>query len=224
MSAALAGLRLVVSAGPTFEDIDPVRFLGNRSSGKMGFAIAAEAAALGAEVLLVAGPVHLPTPEGVHRVDVRSAAQMHASVIVALEDIDATIDAYIGAAAVADFTPRAAAAGKLKKQPGQDTLQLELVRTRDILAEVAAHPRRPRLVVGFAAETGNVAGYAREKRARKGIDMICANRVGVPDSGFEAEDNALLVIDAGGERALGPASKTVLARELLAMVATRLED
>ena len=222
MSAPLAGLRLLVSAGPTFEDIDPVRFLGNRSSGKMGFAIAAEAAALGAQVLLVAGPVHLPTPDRVQRVDVRSAAQMHAAVIGALEG-DAAIDAYIGAAAVADFTPRAAAANKLKKQPGQDTLQLELVKTRDILADVAAHARRPRLVVGFAAETDNVAEYARGKLQRKRVDMICANRVGVAGSGFEADDNTLLVIDEAGERALGPAPKAELARDLLAMVAARLE-
>ncbi|GAB1406393.1 hypothetical protein MASR1M8_03120 [Thermomonas brevis] len=222
MSAALAGLRLVVSAGPTFEDIDPVRFLGNRSSGKMGFAIAAEAAALGAQVLLVAGPVHLPTPADVRRVDVRSAAQMHAAVIGALEG-DAACDCYIGAAAVADFTPRAAAANKLKKQPGQDTLQLELVKTRDILADVAAHARRPRLVVGFAAETDNVAEYARGKLQRKRVDMICANRVGLAGSGFEADDNALLVIDAAGERALGPAPKPALARDLLALVAARLE-
>ena len=224
MSAALAGRRIVVSAGPTYEDIDPVRFLGNRSSGKMGFAIAAEAAALGAEVLLVAGPVHLPTPAGVQRMDVRSAAQMHAAVTDAIRIGDAACDCYIGAAAVADFTPRAAAANKLKKQPGQDTLQLDLVKTRDILADVAAHARRPRLVVGFAAETDNVAEYARGKLQRKRVDMICANRVGLAGSGFEADDNALLVIDADGERALGPASKAELARALLALVAARLED
>lgn len=222
MTALLAGRRIVVSAGPTYEDIDPVRFLGNRSSGKMGFAIAAEAAALGAQVLLVAGPVHLPTPAGVQRVDVRSAAQMHAAVMEALEG-EAAVDGYIGAAAVADFTPRAAAANKLKKQPGQDTLTLELVKTRDILADVAAHARRPRLVVGFAAETDNVAEYARGKLQRKRVDMICANRVGQAGSGFEADDNALLVIDAAGECALGPAPKAALARELLAMVAARLE-
>lgn len=200
MSAMLAGVRLLVSAGPTYEDIDPVRFLGNRSSGKMGFAIAAVAAERGAEVVLVAGPVHIATPPGVRRVDVRSAAQMHDAVIGALP-----CDLYIGAAAVADFTPRAASANKLKKQPGQDTLVLELVKTRDILAEVAAHAARPRLVVGFAAETNNVAGYARGKLERKGVDLICANRVGIAGGGFESDDNALLVIDRDGERALGPA-------------------
>lgn len=218
MSAALAGVRLVVSAGPTFEDIDPVRFLGNRSSGKMGFAIAAAAAQRGAEVVLVAGPVQLPTPPGVARVDVRSAAQMFDAVMVALP-----CDAYIGAAAVADFTPRAIAASKLKKQPGQDTLVLELVKTRDVLAEVAVHPQRPRLVVGFAAETDDVARYARDKLERKRLDMICANRVGLAGSGFESDDNALLVIDADGERALGPAPKAELAAVLLDIIGKRLQ-
>ena len=218
MSASLAGRHLVVSAGPTFEDIDPVRFLGNRSSGKMGFAIAAVAAARGARVTLVAGPVHQPTPAGVQRVDVRSAAQMHAAVFAALP-----CDAYIGAAAVADFTPRAFAAGKLKKTPGQDTLVLELVKTRDILAEVAAHAQRPRLVVGFAAETDNVAGYARGKLERKGVDLVCANQVGVGATGFESDDNALLVLGHDGfERALGPAAKSSLAGLLLDLVAERI--
>jgi phosphopantothenoylcysteine decarboxylase/phosphopantothenate--cysteine ligase len=217
MSASMRGLRIVVSAGPTFEDIDPVRFLGNRSSGKMGFAIAAEAAQRGAEVVLVAGPVQLPTPPGVRRVDVRSAQQMHDAVLAELP-----CDAYVGAAAVADFTPRAIAASKLKKQPGQDTLVLELVKTRDVLADVAVHPRRPRLVVGFAAETDDVAHYARGKLERKRLDLICANRVGLPGSGFESDDNALLVIDAAGERALGPAPKAVLAVAVLDIVGQRL--
>ena len=218
MSATLAGRHVLVSAGPTFEDIDPVRFIGNRSSGKMGFAIAAQAAARGAQVTLVAGPVHQPTPAGVRRIDVRSAAQMHAAVLGALP-----CDAYIGAAAVADFTPRAFAAGKLKKTPGQDTLVLELVKTRDILAEVAAHAPRPRLVVGFAAETDNVAGYARGKLERKGVDLVCANRVGIGATGFESDDNALLVLGHDGfERALGPAAKSELAGLLLDLVAERI--
>ena len=217
MSASMAGLRLVVSAGPTFEDIDPVRFLGNRSSGKMGFAIAAAAVQRGAEVVLVAGPVQLPTPPGLRRIDVRSAQQMHDAVMGALP-----CAAYIGAAAVADFTPRAIAASKLKKQPGQDTLVLELVKTRDVLADVAVHPRRPRLVVGFAAEPDDVAHYARGKLERKRLDLICANRGGRPGSGFESDDNALLVIDAAGERALGPAPKAELAVALLDIIGARL--
>ena len=218
MSASLAGVRLLVSAGPTYEDIDPVRFLGNRSSGKMGFAIASVAAERGAEVTLVAGPVHLATPAGVHRIDVRSAAQMFDAVMGALP-----CDAYIGAAAVADFTPRAFAGSKLKKVAGTDTLTLELVKTRDILAEVAAHALRPALVVGFAAETDDVATYARGKLERKRVDLVCANRVGVGATGFESDDNALLVLGPGGfERALGPAAKTELAARLLDLVAERL--
>lgn len=215
--AALAGLRIVVSAGPTFEDIDPVRFIGNRSSGKMGFAVAEAAARRGAEVVLVAGPVSLPTPACVARINVRSAAQMHATVLGTLP-----ADVYIGAAAVADYTPRQMAAGKIKKQPGQDTLLLELVRTADVLADVAVHPRRPRLVVGFAAETHDVAHYARGKLVNKKVDLIAANRVGVEGSGFEADDNALVVYSADGESALGPAPKAQLADALLDLVAARL--
>lgn len=218
MSASFVDRRLLVSAGPTFEDIDPVRFLGNRSSGKMGFAIAAAAAKRGAHVTLVAGPVHLPTPSGVRRIDVRSAAQMFDAVMEQLP-----CDAYIGAAAVADFTPRAFAGNKLKKTPGQDTLTLQLVKTRDILAEVAAHAQRPGLVVGFAAETNDVATYARGKLERKHLDLICANRVGVGATGFESDDNALLVLGHDGfERALGPASKTELAASLLDLIVERL--
>ncbi len=218
MSTPLATRRVLVSAGPTFEDIDPARFLGNRSSGKMGFAIAAAAAQLGAEVILVAGPVHLPTPAGVARVDVRSAAQMHAAVMAALP-----CDVFISAAAVADFTPVAPASGKIKKQPGQDTLVLELVKTRDILADVAAGAQRPRLVVGFAAETERVLDYARDKLRRKCLDLICANQVGVDGSGFESDDNALVVIDAHGERTLGPAPKSALATHLLELIVERLQ-
>ena len=216
-ATSLAGLRIVVSAGPTFEDIDPVRFIGNRSSGKMGFAIAEAAARRGADVVLVAGPVTLPTPAGVARVNVRSAAQMHAAVLDTLP-----ADVYIGAAAVADYTPRQVAAGKIKKQPGQDTLVLELVRTADVLADVAVHPQRPRLVVGFAAETHDVAHYARGKLVNKRLDLIAANRVGVEGSGFEADDNELVVYSASDETALGPAPKVQLADALLDLVATRL--
>lgn len=216
-SASLAGLRVLVSAGPTFEDIDPVRFIGNRSSGKMGFAVAEAAARRGAKVILVAGPVSLPTPAGVSRIDVRSAAQMHEAVLAALP-----VDVYIGAAAVADFTPARVAAGKIKKQAGQDTLVLELVRTPDILAGVAAHVQRPRLVVGFAAETDHVEQYARGKLEKKRLDLIAANRVGVPGCGFEGDDNALTVFWRDGERALGPAPKTQLADQLLDLIAERL--
>ena len=213
----LAGRRVVVSAGPTYEDIDPVRFIGNRSSGKMGFALAAAAARRGADTVLVAGPVALPTPEGVARIDVRSAAQMHAAVIAALP-----ADVYIGAAAVADFTPATVAAGKLSKQPGDAGLVLELVRTADILADVAAHPARPGVVVGFAAETGDLDANARGKLRRKRVDMVAANRVGVAGSGFEADDNTLHVHSDADTRVLGPGPKTALADALLDLVAARL--
>ena len=218
-AGALAGRRVLVSAGPTYEDIDPVRFIGNRSSGKMGFAIAAAAVAAGAEVLLVAGPVALPSPPGLRRIDVRSAAQMHAAVTAALP-----ADVYIGAAAVADFTPSHVAGNKIKKQPGETGLVLQLVRTRDILAELATDPQRPALVVGFAAETDNVERNARAKLASKRVDLICANRVGVAGSGFESDDNALVVYGAGIERALGPASKAQLAEALVALVAEHLAE
>lgn len=217
VTVTMAGLRIVVSAGPTYEDLDPVRFIGNRSSGKMGFAIAAAAARRGAQTVLVAGPVQLPTPEGVTRVDVRSATQLRDAVIAALP-----ADVYVGAAAVADWAPRTMAARKLKKTDGIDTLTLELVRTPDTLAEVAAHPRRPRLVVGFAAETDDVERHARGKLASKHLDLIAGNRVGVAGSGFEGDDNALVVYGHGVERALGPAPKTQLAEQLLDLIAEHL--
>ena len=218
MSGPLSGRRVLVSAGPTFEDIDPVRFVGNRSSGKMGFAVAAAARALGADVVLVAGPVHLPTPEGVQRIDVRAAAQMHAAVLGALP-----ADVYIGAAAVADFSPRSVSEHKIKKTAGSDTLVLELVRTPDILAEVAVHPRRPSLVAGFAAETHELERYARGKLERKKLDLIAANLVGAAEGGFERDDNALVVYWPGGERRLGPAPKTEVAAQLVALIAERLQ-
>lgn len=218
MNRVLAGRRIVVSAGPTYEDLDPVRFLGNRSSGKMGFALAGAAARRGAQVVLVAGPVHLPTPDGVARIDVRSAAQLREAVLGALP-----ADAYIGAAAVADWTPRAVSPHKLKKTPGAQTLTLELVRTPDTLAEVAAHPQRPRVVAGFAAETHDLERYARGKLADKRLDLIAANRVGVAGSGFEADDNTLVVFSRdGAKHTLGPAGKREVAEALLDLVAAAL--
>lgn len=213
----LAGRRLLVSAGPTFEDIDPVRFLGNRSSGKMGFALAAAAAAMGAQVTLVAGPVALATPAGVQRVDVRSAAQMREAVLAALPGQDA----YLGAAAIADYTPAEVLPQKLKK--AGETLTLTLVRTADVLAEVAAHPSRPRLVVGFAAETRDLEAYARDKLHRKGLDLIAANDVARAGQGFESDDNALSVFWREGRLDIGHGPKTGVARALLALVADRLD-
>ena len=214
-AGALAGRRLLITAGPTFEDLDPVRFIGNRSSGKMGFALAAEAARQGAEVTLVAGPVALSTPAGVHRLDVRSAEQMRAAVLAALPGQDA----FIGAAAVADFRPAQVASTKINKSAGLP--QVEWTATPDILTEVAAHAQRPALVVGFAAETDDLEAHARDKLARKRVDLIAANRVGA-GLGFEADDNALTVFAADGTREIARQSKVGVARELLAIVAERL--
>ncbi|TXK60793.1 bifunctional phosphopantothenoylcysteine decarboxylase/phosphopantothenate--cysteine ligase CoaBC [Alkalisalibacterium limincola] len=212
----LSGKRVLVTAGPTFEDIDPVRFIGNRSSGKMGFALAAAARRHGAEVTLVAGPVALPTPVGVQRIDVRSAQQMHDAVMAA---IDAQ-DLFIAAAAVADYAPVHTSSHKLKKS--EASRSVELVRTRDILADVAARESRP-FLLGFAAETDEVAAYARGKLQAKGLDLIAANRVGVAGSGFEADENSIELIWADGERRFGPAPKTRLAQELLDEVVEHME-
>jgi phosphopantothenoylcysteine decarboxylase/phosphopantothenate--cysteine ligase len=211
----LAGRRIVVSAGPTYEDLDPVRFIGNRSSGRMGFAVAAAAVAMGAQVDLIAGPVALATPAGVRRVDVRSAAQMREAVLAALP-----ADAYIGAAAVADYAPAAVQPHKLKKTA--DELAVALVRTPDILAEVAAHARRPRCVVGFAAETQDLETYARGKLDAKNLDLIAANDVGQPGRGFDSERNALVVLSRDGRTEIPEAGKAQVAAALLALVADRL--
>ena len=212
---ALKGLKVVVSAGPTYEDLDPVRYLGNRSSGKMGFAVAASAQRRGAQVVLVAGPVHLATPAGVQRIDVRSAAQMREAVFAAFP-----ADIYIGAAAVADYTPRTPAANKIKKS--NESLALDLVRTPDILSEVAAQTQGLKLVVGFAAETENVAGYARGKLVAKHLDLIVANRVGVADGGFESDQNAMTAYWQDGERVFTPGAKTRLADDLIELIVERL--
>jgi phosphopantothenoylcysteine decarboxylase/phosphopantothenate--cysteine ligase len=214
----LSGRRVLVSAGPTFEDIDPVRFIGNRSSGKMGFAVAAAARALGADVTLVAGPVALPTPPGVRRIDVRRAAQMREAVLGALPGHDV----YFGAAAIADYAPAETAPQKIKKTG--ETLSVPLVRTADVLAEVAAHPQRPRLVVGFAAETQDMEAYARGKLERKQLDLIAANDVGRSGQGFECDDNALSVFARDGGRVDIPhGPKAQVAQALVALVADRLE-
>jgi len=213
----LLGRRVLVSAGPTFEDLDPVRFLGNRSSGRMGFAIAAAAVRAGADVTLVAGPVKLATPAGLRRIDVRSAAEMHAAVLAELPGQDA----YVGAAAIADYRPATVAGSKIKK--GDAAMVLTLERTADVLAEVAAHPARPRCVLGFAAETDDVAANARGKLASKKPDAIAANQVGLPGSGFDADENALTLYWSGGERAFPRAGKTQLAQHLVDWIADWLE-
>ena len=211
----LRGKRVVVSAGPTYEDIDPVRFIGNRSSGRMGFAVAGAAARAGADVTLVAGPVSLATPFGVaRRIDVRSAAQMHAAVTGAAQDADI----YIGSAAVGDYRPNHVAEHKLKKHDHAD-LTLQLAENPDILASLAARQPHP-FLVGFAAETQKVETYARDKLQRKGLDMIAANQVG-EGLGFETADNAITLYWADGSLELPRTDKAALARQLIQCIADR---
>lgn len=210
---SLAGLAVVIDAGPTYEDIDPVRFLGNRSSGKMGFAIAAAAAEAGATVTLVAGPVALATPAGVaHRIDVRSALQMRAAVLDAVRGADI----FIATAAVADWRVATYSDHKIKKGP-HGTPVLELIENPDILAEVAALNPRP-FVVGFAAETDHVSEHGREKLERKKLDLLAANHVD-EHVGIGADDNALELISPHASEILPRAPKSALARTLIARIA-----
>jgi phosphopantothenoylcysteine decarboxylase/phosphopantothenate--cysteine ligase len=211
---ALAGRRVLVTAGPTRERIDPVRFISNRSSGKMGFAVAQAAREAGASVVLVAGPVSLPTPAGVTRIDVESAAEMLTAV---LRELPGT-EVFISTAAVADYRPARAAEQKIKKT--SDTLELAMERTTDVLATVAARSERP-FVVGFAAETESVEQNARTKLLKKNLDMIAANEVG-HDKAFDCEDNQLMVLSRGGRHELGRAGKLTLARGLIALIAQEL--
>ena len=215
-AGALAGLAVVISAGPTREAIDPVRFISNRSSGKMGFAVAAAARAAGAAVTLIAGPVSLATPAGVRRVDVESAAQMYAAVHTAL----AGAHIYIGAAAVADYAPECCATDKIKKT--SERLELTLHKAPDILAAVAALEPRP-FTVGFAAETTDLERHARDKLARKHLDLIAANEVGA-ERAFDRDDNSLLVLWPGGRCELTHKPKSELAREFIALVAERYRE
>jgi phosphopantothenoylcysteine decarboxylase/phosphopantothenate--cysteine ligase len=214
--ASLAGRRVVVTAGPTYEDIDPVRYIGNRSSGKMGFAVAAAAAEAGASVELIAGPVRLATPRGVNRTDVRGAVEMRDAALRLADGADV----FIGVAAVADYTPASMAQQKIKKhEPRQ---QLELVASPDIVAEVAAMRPRP-FTVGFAAETEKLREHALNKLSRKRLDMIAANRVGRSRTGFDAEYNEILLLSPGEEKQLGEGSKPQLARLLVEEIASRLK-
>jgi phosphopantothenoylcysteine decarboxylase/phosphopantothenate--cysteine ligase len=213
----LEGKRVVVTAGPTYEDIDPVRFIGNRSSGKMGFAVAAAALAAGADVSLVAGPVKLETPAGVDRTNVRGAFEMRDAAM----RLAARADIFIGVAAVADYTPASPAAQKMKK--GLPKQKLDLVGTPDIVAEVAALEDGP-FTIGFAAETEKLKEHALGKLSRKRLDMIAANRVGQEDSGFESENNEILILVPDGEKYLGKGSKQRLSRLLIEEVAARLKE
>ncbi len=215
--SALAGRHVLVTAGPTYEDIDPVRFIANRSSGRMGFAVAQAAREAGARVSLVAGPVALETPQGVERTDVRSAQEMCDVVL----DLSVSADVFISVAAVADYRPARPAAQKLKK--GLPKQKIEFVANPDIVSEVAALEHGP-LTVGFAAETEKLKEHAQEKLSRKRLDMIAANRVGQAGSGFESDQNEILLLTPSGEQDLGKGSKRKLAQLLIKAVASRLKD
>ena len=214
----LAGRSVLISAGPTYEAIDPVRGITNLSSGKMGFAIARAAAEAGARVTLVAGPVALATPRGVSRIDVRSAQQMHDAVLPAAS----AHDVFVATAAVADWRPAQAAAQKIKKAAGRAVPSFEMTENPDILAAVAALPKPP-FCVGFAAESADVAHHAREKLLRKKLPLVVGN---LGPATFGQDDNALLLVDADGAREVPGggrrADKLMLARELVAEIAKRL--
>jgi phosphopantothenoylcysteine decarboxylase/phosphopantothenate--cysteine ligase len=211
---SLAGRRVLITSGPTHESIDPVRYIANRSSGKQGHAIAAAAAAAGAEVTLVSGPVQIPAPPGVQVIKVESAREMLDAVESALP-----ADIAIFAAAVADWRVANAAHQKLKKQPGKSTPELPLVENPDILATIAKRKtRRPKLVIGFAAETENIVANARAKLAKKGCDWILANDVS-PQSGIMGGDqNSITLVTDSGTETWSPQSK----EEVAALLVTRI--
>jgi len=215
---ALRGQHWLITAGPTREALDPVRYLTNHSSGKMGYAIAAAAAKAGAEVTLVSGPTALPAPAGVRRVEVVSALEM----LAACDEVLPSVDVLVGAAAVADYRPAAVADHKIKKSA--DNLSLALVKNPDILAHLASRLRSLKahcFALGFAAETEHLVSHAQAKLQAKGLDAIAANDVSVPGLGFNSDNNALLLIDRQGSTTLNPRSKVQLAEALVAWVAKR---
>lgn len=218
---SLNGRRVMITAGPTQEPLDPVRYLSNHSSGKMGFALARAAAEAGAAVTLISGPVNLTTPDGVERVDVLSANEM----LTAVQQHLAQQDVFIGCAAVADYRAADVATQKMKKQGGDDEISLRLIKNPDILAWVAAQAGAP-YTCGFAAETQNIAAYAQEKLARKGIQMIAANDVSDSTLGFNSNENAIELFWRSGDElsraALGKASKSTLASQIIDHIAAQL--
>lgn len=210
----LAGKRVTITAGPTREPLDPVRYISNHSSGKMGFAIAQAAALAGAEVTLVAGPVSLNTPEGCKRINVTTADDM----LAACQSVAASTDIFISTAAVADYKASAVADNKIKKT-GEE-LTLTFIKNPDILATISARDDRP-FCVGFAAESQNVETYARSKLEKKNLDMIAANDITTEGLGFNSDQNALHVIWSDGEKRLPATSKSELATQLLSLIAER---
>lgn len=212
------GKKLLITLGPTHEYIDPIRFIGNRSSGKMGFAIAEEAARAGANVSVIAGPVGLDTPNKVGRVDVVTAQEMFAEV----KKQYTQCDVFISVAAVADFKIASQSTQKLKKQANENEMKLDLVKTPDIVAWVASQKNKP-FVVGFAAETQNVIAYAKDKLQQKNLDMICANKVGF-QQGFEQDKNSLILITKRDKKVLSLSSKHHQAEGLLEFISCCLES
>ncbi len=216
ISQYLKGHKILISAGPTREPLDPVRYLTNRSSGKMGYALATAALKAGAEVTLISGPVALSAPAGVELIKVTTAEEMYQAVMSKV----ATQNIYIGAAAVADYSPVLSQPEKIKKQADQLTIVLQ--KNKDILAAVAADTSRP-FTVGFAAETHDLENYARNKLSRKNLDMIAANWVGQEQGGFDSEQNALHVFWANGDKSFPMTDKTQLAKQLMALIAERIQ-
>ncbi|MGL4565271.1 MAG: bifunctional phosphopantothenoylcysteine decarboxylase/phosphopantothenate--cysteine ligase CoaBC [Halioglobus sp.] len=216
-SGLLAGQRVVITAGPTREALDPVRFISNHSSGKMGYALAQAAIDAGAQTTLVSGPVHLPAPDHARVLKVESAAEMLEQCLLLLTDCDI----FIACAAVADYRPATVEQQKIKK--GAEQISLMLVRNPDIVATVAASERRP-FVVGFAAETQELLTHAREKMSRKGLDMIIANDVSDRSIGFNSDSNQATVLWADGEQPLPLGSKAAMARQVIALIARQLES
>ncbi|MCL6414297.1 bifunctional phosphopantothenoylcysteine decarboxylase/phosphopantothenate--cysteine ligase CoaBC [Aestuariirhabdus sp. Z084] len=216
----LNGKRVMITAGPTREALDPVRYLSNHSSGKMGFALAEAASHAGAEVVLVSGPTSLPCPAGVTRIDVESAQSMLEAVHQRVIDCDL----FIACAAVADYRPATVQEHKIKKSvdTDDDALQLTLVRNPDIVASVAALKQRP-FVVGFAAETRDVLSYAADKRMRKGLDLIVANDVSDTEIGFNSDDNAVTVLGENLEQSFAQVSKQSLSHSLITLFAQQLD-
>lgn len=212
----LAGKRVVITAGPTREAIDPVRYISNHSSGKMGYALAEAAAEAGAETILISGPTQLSTPPRVTRIDVTTANDM----LIAAEKYAQSADVFIGAAAVADYRPEMMASQKIKKT-SDDTLVITLVKNPDIIATIAQLPTRP-LMIGFAAESERLIEHARAKLVRKNLDLVIANNISDVSIGFNSDDNAVTLVDHKGETPLAIQSKRVLARELVSRIANRL--
>lgn len=216
----LRGKSVVVTAGPTREALDPVRYLSNHSSGKMGFALAEAAQRAGAQVTLIAGPVNLNSPAHVKRVDVVDAREMRDAAERAAD----LCDIFISAAAVADFRPADLAEQKIKKREGHDESSMALVKNPDIVAGIAARTKRRPFTVGFAAETQQVEQYAQSKLKRKNLDMIVANDVSRAESGFNSDHNTVTVIDRSGSNTLPPALKTDLAKQLVEIIANKAQQ